>query len=112
MCGVNRPQICQFLNECDTHLKRPVYRFSLIDGQASADNSYNKMNKQIADAIVFVIGLVSNFTAMRIFCAHCFLAISIVFLYQITAFAALLALNGYREQARRHCLTLLKVDGG
>ncbi|XP_033107661.1 patched domain-containing protein 3-like isoform X2 [Anneissia japonica] len=63
----------------------------------------------ITDGIAFAVGAFSRFPSVRIFCTYAAAAVTADFIFQITFFAAALALFGYRESSNRHCLTCFKV---
>uniref|UniRef100_A0A914WFU1 SSD domain-containing protein n=1 Tax=Plectus sambesii TaxID=2011161 RepID=A0A914WFU1_9BILA len=65
---------------------------------------------RLTDVVVFMVGVWSPFPAARIFCIHCCVSISAVFIFQITLFGACMGLDGGREGANRHCLTMKIVQ--
>ena len=63
----------------------------------------------ITDALAFGIGATTNFQSVRLFCAYTGVCVMFDYFYQITFFAACMALMGYREEKNRHALTCRKV---
>uniref|UniRef100_A0A5S6QSL0 SSD domain-containing protein n=1 Tax=Trichuris muris TaxID=70415 RepID=A0A5S6QSL0_TRIMR len=63
----------------------------------------------LTDGLSFLVGNLTPFPAVQVFCTHCALALLCTFTYQMSFFTALLALDGRREVAGRHCVTLRKT---
>ncbi|KHJ43924.1 patched family protein [Trichuris suis] len=63
----------------------------------------------LTDGLSFLVGNLTPFPAVQVFCTHCALALLCTFTYQMSFFTALLALDGRREVSRRHCLTFTKT---
>ncbi|XP_072535271.1 patched domain-containing protein 3-like [Salminus brasiliensis] len=59
----------------------------------------------LTDVLAFYVGLMTPFRSVRSFCMYTGTAVLFCYTYNITFFGAFLALNGRREQARRHWLT-------
>ncbi|CDW55471.1 patched protein 9 [Trichuris trichiura] len=63
----------------------------------------------LTDGLSFLVGNLTPFPAVQVFCTHCALALLCTFTYQMSFFTALLALDGRREVSRRHCLTFRRT---
>ncbi|KAJ8023942.1 Patched domain-containing protein 3 [Holothuria leucospilota] len=63
----------------------------------------------LTDVVAFLIGAVSPLAGMRIFCIYAGVAIAFAYIYQITFFAACLAVSGVREEQGRHGVTCRRV---
>lgn len=68
------------------------------------------MLTRLTDVVVFMVGIWSPFPAVRIFCIHCCTAITVVFFFQLSLFGACMGLDGRREGAGRHCITMRIVE--
>lgn len=63
----------------------------------------------VTDIVSFLIGIISPFQSVRIFCIYSGLAVCFTFVWHLTFFSACMSLSGYREQYNRHALTGCKV---
>ena len=63
----------------------------------------------VTDTLAFMIGSVSDFLSVRIFCLVTGLAVIFDFLYQVTFFAACMVFSGTREAEGRHCVTMRRI---
>ncbi|XP_029444501.1 patched domain-containing protein 3-like isoform X1 [Rhinatrema bivittatum] len=63
----------------------------------------------LTTVLAFYIGIMTPFQSVRSFCIYTGTAILFCYLYNITCFGAVLALNGKREEDNRHWLTCKKV---
>ncbi|XP_069815229.1 patched domain-containing protein 3-like [Dendropsophus ebraccatus] len=63
----------------------------------------------LTDVLAFYIGIVTPFRSVQSFCIYTGTAILFCFLYNITFFAAFLALNGRREESNRHWFSCKKL---
>ncbi|XP_069504214.1 patched domain-containing protein 3-like [Ambystoma mexicanum] len=63
----------------------------------------------MTDVLAFYIGIMTPFTSVKSFCIYTGTAVLFCFLYCITFFGAVLALNGKREEDNRHWLACVKV---
>ncbi|XP_046556092.1 LOW QUALITY PROTEIN: patched domain-containing protein 3-like [Haliotis rubra] len=63
----------------------------------------------LTDLLAFIIGTSSVFISVRNFCVYTGVAVIFCYLYQCFFFAPCLSLHGSRVDARRHCLTCLRV---
>ncbi|XP_018422992.1 PREDICTED: patched domain-containing protein 3-like [Nanorana parkeri] len=63
----------------------------------------------LTDVIAFYIGIITSFKSVQSFCIYTGTAILFCFLYNVTCFGAVLALNGRREESNRHWLVCKKV---
>ncbi|XP_072366328.1 patched domain-containing protein 3-like [Scyliorhinus torazame] len=64
----------------------------------------------LTDVLAFYIGILTPFRSVQSFCVYTGTTILFCFLYNITFFGAVLALNGRREASNRHWLTFRKVE--
>ncbi|XP_061094909.1 patched domain-containing protein 3-like [Conger conger] len=63
----------------------------------------------LTDVLAFYIGLITPFRSVWSFCLYTSSAILFCYIYSITFFGAILALNGRRENSNRHWLICKKV---
>ncbi|XP_072432118.1 patched domain-containing protein 3-like [Chiloscyllium punctatum] len=63
----------------------------------------------LTDVLAFYIGIMTPFRSVQSFCVYTGTTILFCFIYNITFFGAILALNGRREASNRHWLTFRKV---
>lgn len=63
----------------------------------------------LTNCISFLIGLITPFPVVRIFCIYATSAIIFSYIYQITFFGGCMALSGYREEKGLHPITFKKV---
>ncbi|XP_059497119.1 patched domain-containing protein 3-like, partial [Stegostoma tigrinum] len=61
-------------------------------------------------ALTFYIGIMTPFQSVQSFCVYTGTTVLFCFIYNITFFGAVLALNGRREASNRHWLTFRKVE--
>ncbi|XP_020815034.1 patched domain-containing protein 3 [Drosophila serrata] len=64
----------------------------------------------ITDFISFLIGIISPFRSVRIFCTYSVFAVCFTFLWHITFFAACMAISGYRERKNLHSIFGCRVQ--
>uniref|UniRef100_UPI00398F5DDB patched domain-containing protein 3-like n=1 Tax=Pristiophorus japonicus TaxID=55135 RepID=UPI00398F5DDB len=64
----------------------------------------------LTDVLAFYIGIMTPFRSVQSFCVYTGTTVLFCFIYNITFFGAILALNGRRESSNRHWLTLRKVE--
>uniref|UniRef100_A0A6J0U7X5 Patched domain-containing protein 3-like n=1 Tax=Pogona vitticeps TaxID=103695 RepID=A0A6J0U7X5_9SAUR len=63
----------------------------------------------LTDVLAFYIGMATSFRSVQSFCIYTGTAFIFCYLYNLTFFGAILALNGKREETNRHWLTFMKV---
>ncbi|XP_078518920.1 patched domain-containing protein 3-like [Lissotriton helveticus] len=63
----------------------------------------------MTDVLAFYIGIMTQFSSVQSFCIYTGTAVLFCFLYSITFFGAVLALNGKREEGNRHWLVCIEV---
>ncbi|KAJ1100174.1 hypothetical protein NDU88_005261 [Pleurodeles waltl] len=63
----------------------------------------------MTDVLAFYIGIMTQFSSVQSFCIYTGTAVLFCFLYSITFFGAVLALNGKREEDNRHWLVCIEV---
>ncbi|XP_078056354.1 patched domain-containing protein 3-like [Mustelus asterias] len=63
----------------------------------------------LTDVLAFYIGILTPFRSVQSFCVYTGTTVLFCFLYNITFFGAVLALNGRREASNRHWLTFRQV---
>lgn len=63
----------------------------------------------LTDIVSFVIGIYSPFPSVQIFCAYSGLAVTFIFVWHITFFAACVAISGYCEEKNLHSIFCFKV---
>jgi hypothetical protein len=64
----------------------------------------------VADLLSFIIGIFTIYPAVRYFCIYTTVSIVFIYIYQITMFGAMMAWDGRREMANRHCLIPIKIE--
>ncbi|XP_062898580.1 patched domain-containing protein 3-like [Mobula hypostoma] len=64
----------------------------------------------LTDILAFYIGMMTPFPSVQSFCVYTGTTVLLSFIYNISFFGAVLVLNGKREAANRHWLTLRKVE--
>uniref|UniRef100_A0A8C5Q6M2 Patched domain-containing protein 3 n=1 Tax=Leptobrachium leishanense TaxID=445787 RepID=A0A8C5Q6M2_9ANUR len=64
----------------------------------------------LTDVLSFYIGIMTSFGSVQSFCIYTGTALLFCFIYNLTCFGAILALNGRREASNRHWLICTKVD--
>ncbi|XP_067863268.1 patched domain-containing protein 3-like [Heptranchias perlo] len=64
----------------------------------------------LTDVLAFYIGVLTPFRSVQSFCVYTGTTVLFCFIYNITFFGAVLALNGRREASNRHWLTFRKVE--
>ncbi|XP_022227646.2 patched domain-containing protein 3 [Drosophila obscura] len=64
----------------------------------------------VTDFISFLIGIISPFRSVRIFCTYSVFAVCFTFLWHITFFAACMAISGYRERKNLHSIFGCRVQ--
>ena len=77
--------------------------------ESFADAAMSITITSITDALAFGIGAITYFRSVRIFCMYTGVAVLFDYAYQITFFAACMALMGYREEKNLHAMTCRKV---
>ncbi|XP_071966188.1 patched domain-containing protein 3-like [Antedon mediterranea] len=78
-------------------------------GEAMSEAALSITITSVTDALAFGVGVLAVFPSVRIFCAYTGLAVVFDYLYQVTFFAACMAISGKRERANRHYGTCLRV---
>ncbi|XP_070065886.1 patched domain-containing protein 3 isoform X2 [Drosophila virilis] len=63
----------------------------------------------VTDFISFLIGIISPFRSVKIFCTYSVFAVCFTFMWHITFFAACMAISGYRERKNLHAIFGCKV---
>ncbi|XP_048366273.1 patched domain-containing protein 3-like [Sphaerodactylus townsendi] len=63
----------------------------------------------LTDVLAFYIGIATSFPSIQSFCIYTGTAFIFCYIYNLTFFGAVLALNGRREESNRHWLTFMKV---
>ncbi|EDW00569.1 GH20944 [Drosophila grimshawi] len=63
----------------------------------------------VTDFISFLIGIISPFRSVKIFCTYSVFAVCFTFIWHITFFAACMAISGYRERKNLHAIFGCKV---
>ncbi|ALC42675.1 Ptr [Drosophila busckii] len=64
----------------------------------------------VTDFISFLIGIISPFRSVKIFCTYSVFAVCFTFMWHITFFAACMAISGYRERKNLHAIFGCKVQ--
>ncbi|XP_054847809.1 patched domain-containing protein 3-like [Eublepharis macularius] len=64
----------------------------------------------LTDVLAFYIGIATSFPSIQSFCIYTGTALVFCYIYNLTFFGAVLALNGRREESNRHWLTFMKVS--
>ncbi|XP_069815228.1 patched domain-containing protein 3-like [Dendropsophus ebraccatus] len=64
----------------------------------------------LTDVLAFYLGIMTRFPSVQSFCIYTGTALVFCYIYGITFFGALLALNGMQEDSNRHWLTCMKVN--
>ncbi|XP_030375300.1 patched domain-containing protein 3 [Scaptodrosophila lebanonensis] len=64
----------------------------------------------VTDFISFLIGIISPFRSVKIFCTYSVFAVCFTFVWHITFFAACMAISGYRERKNLHAIFGCKVQ--
>ncbi|XP_072026560.1 patched domain-containing protein 3-like [Amphiura filiformis] len=77
--------------------------------QAMEESALSVTITSVTDALAFGIGCITDFYSIRLFCIYASVAVLFCYFYMITFFAACMAITGYREEQKRHALTLRKV---
>ncbi|KAL3079182.1 hypothetical protein niasHT_036235 [Heterodera trifolii] len=75
-------------------------------GEAMADAAISMLITALTDALSFGVGAITTIPAVQIFCIYTCAAITITFVYQMTFFAALLALAIKWEANGLHCVLI------
>lgn len=63
----------------------------------------------LTDFLAFLVGIITVFPSVFGFCLYTAVAVLFDYVYQITFFAACLALDGYREDSNKHAITFQTV---
>nr|XP_056713095.1 patched domain-containing protein 3-like [Euleptes europaea] len=63
----------------------------------------------LTDVLAIYIGIATAFPSIQSFCIYTGTAFIFCYIYNLTFFGAILALNGRREESNRHWLTFMKV---
>ncbi|XP_023235448.1 patched domain-containing protein 3-like [Centruroides sculpturatus] len=79
-------------------------------GKAYSEAAVSITITSITSVISFCIGIFSYFPIIRMFCIHAAVITSFAYIYQITFFGSCMALSGYREKLRLHCLFFRYVN--
>nr|XP_056713089.1 patched domain-containing protein 3-like [Euleptes europaea] len=64
----------------------------------------------LTDVLAFYVGIATSFPSIQSFCIYTGTAFIFCYIYNLTFFGAILALNGRREESNRHWLTFMKVS--
>ncbi|XP_015277209.1 PREDICTED: patched domain-containing protein 3-like, partial [Gekko japonicus] len=64
----------------------------------------------LTDVLAFYIGIATSFPSIQSFCIYTGTAFVFCYIYNLTFFGAVLALNGRREESNRHWLTFMTVS--
>ncbi|GCC34495.1 hypothetical protein chiPu_0012969 [Chiloscyllium punctatum] len=64
----------------------------------------------LTDVLAFYIGIMTPFRSVQSFCVYTGTTVLLCFIYNVTFFGAVLALNGKREASNKHWLTFRKVE--
>ncbi|XP_068145808.1 patched domain-containing protein 3 [Drosophila tropicalis] len=64
----------------------------------------------VTDFVSFLIGIISPFRSVKIFCTYSVFAVCFTFIWHITFFAACMAISGYRERKNLHAIFGCKVQ--
>ncbi|XP_043546456.1 patched domain-containing protein 3-like [Chiloscyllium plagiosum] len=64
----------------------------------------------LTDVLAFYIGIMTPFRSVQSFCVYTGTTVLLCFIYNVTFFGAVLALNGRREASNKHWLTFRKVE--
>nr|XP_056713090.1 patched domain-containing protein 3-like [Euleptes europaea] len=64
----------------------------------------------LTDVLAFYVGIATSFPSIQSFCIYTGTAFIFCYIYNLTFFGAVLALNGRREESNRHWLTFMKVS--
>ncbi|XP_069588329.1 patched domain-containing protein 3-like [Ranitomeya imitator] len=64
----------------------------------------------LTDVLAFYIGIMNHFPSVQSFCIYTGTALVFCYIYCISFFGAILALNGMHETKNRHWLTCMKVN--
>ncbi|XP_071496452.1 patched domain-containing protein 3-like [Diadema antillarum] len=78
-------------------------------GKAYSEAAVSITITSITDALAFGIGAITPLPAVRIFCLFTGVTVVFDYLFQVTFFGACMVYSGRREEAGRHCITMLKV---
>ncbi|XP_033108335.1 patched domain-containing protein 3-like [Anneissia japonica] len=78
-------------------------------GEAMSEAALSITITSVTDALAFGVGVLAVFPSVQIFCAYTGVAVLFDYLYQVTFFAACMAISGKRENANRHYGTCLRV---
>jgi len=90
-----------------TKAKMPVAeRMGLMMSEAAVSITITS----VTDFISFLIGIISPFRSVRIFCTYSVFAVCFTFLWHITFFAACMAISGYRERKNLHSIFGCRVQ--
>ncbi|XP_067123815.1 patched domain-containing protein 3-like [Centruroides vittatus] len=79
-------------------------------GKAYSEAAVSITITSLTSVISFCIGIFSHFPIIRMFCIHAAVITSFAYIYQITFFGSCMALSGYREKLRLHCLFFRYVN--
>ncbi|XP_067909470.1 patched domain-containing protein 3-like [Heterodontus francisci] len=79
-------------------------------GIAYAEAATSVTITTLTDVLAFYIGIMTSFPSVQSFCVYTGTTVLFCFIYNITFFGAVLALNGRREASNRHWLTFRKVE--
>ncbi|EDV59834.1 patched domain-containing protein 3 [Drosophila erecta] len=90
-----------------TKAKMPVAeRMGLMMSEAAVSITITS----VTDFISFLIGIISPFRSVRIFCTYSVFAVCFTFMWHITFFAACMAISGYRERKNLHSIFGCRVQ--
>ncbi|XP_060104319.1 patched domain-containing protein 3-like [Heteronotia binoei] len=86
-------------------------KWSVEDRMANtyADAAVSITITTLTDVLAFYIGIATSFPSIQSFCIYLGTAFIFCYIYNLTFFGAVLALNGRREESNKHWLTFMKV---
>lgn len=64
----------------------------------------------LTNVVSFCIGLACPFRSVQIFCIYSAMAVTFIYIWQLTFFTGCMALSGYRESKNKHAVILCKVQ--
>lgn len=89
-----------------TSPKEPVHHRL---GDAFADAAVSITITSLTNFLSFLIGAITPFPCVRIFCLYTAMAVLFTYVYHITFFGGCMAINGYAESRNLHSLVCVQV---